>query len=222
MKTSGRFSGQLPFQHLQQSNLPHHAPSHQPSNSAGLPPPSFNHAFGQGNPNANINPFAPTGNLSGLAGGFGPGGGLGAGGTGLASREAQMGFAHGAALQQQQQAREQMRRSSGGVSKAQLKSRIRDVWRGNLAQEMQVLRELVEKYPYISMVGPYSNFAYPIDVLFISYVVGRPLLNISGHRIPRHCSSTYGCFHNEARLSLSSTSLQRRPPEGYSAWYHSF
>lgn len=67
-----------------------------------------------------------------------------------------MGFMHGDALQQQQQqAREQMRRSSGGSSaKNQYKGRIRDVWRGNLTQEMQVLRGLVEKYPYISMVSP--------------------------------------------------------------------
>lgn len=66
-----------------------------------------------------------------------------------------MGFAHGAALQQQQ-ARDAIRRSSGGVSgsKGQIKGRIRDVWRGNLAQEMQVLRGLVDKYPYISMVRP--------------------------------------------------------------------
>jgi len=31
-------------------------------------------------------------------------------------------------------------------------TRIREVWRNNLAQEMQMLRSLVEKYPYISMV----------------------------------------------------------------------
>lgn len=36
---------------------------------------------------------------------------------------------------------------AGGV-----KSRIRDVWKHNLAQEMATLRQLVEKYPYISMV----------------------------------------------------------------------
>lgn len=33
-----------------------------------------------------------------------------------------------------------------------VKTRIRDVWKHNLAQEMAVLRQLVEKYPYISMV----------------------------------------------------------------------
>lgn len=34
-----------------------------------------------------------------------------------------------------------------------VKSRIRDVWKHNLAQEMAVLRSLVDKYPYISMVS---------------------------------------------------------------------
>ncbi|KAK3170131.1 hypothetical protein OEA41_009517 [Lepraria neglecta] len=152
---SNRFGPTLasaPFSHLQQSNIPSHSSQHQSSNSGGLPPPSFNHSFGQGNPN-NINPFAPTGNLNGLAGGFGPGGGLGTGGTGLASREAVMGFQHGAQLQLQQQARDQIRRGSGGVgaTKGQMKSRIRDVWRGNLNQELRTLRDLVDRYPYISM-----------------------------------------------------------------------
>ena len=59
-----------------------------------------------------------------------------------------MGFAHGAAMQEQQA----LRRSSGGT-KGQMKSRIRDVWQSNLAQEMDTLRGLVEDYPYVSMVG---------------------------------------------------------------------
>ena len=139
------------FSHLPQASVPSHTSHHQSSSSVGLPPPSF-HQFGHGNQNP-VNPFAPTGNLNGLAGGFGPGGVLGAGGTGLASREAVMGFQHGAMLQQQQQVKEQMRRGSGGGSRAQMRSRIRDVWRGNLAQELQTIRSLVDQYPYISMVG---------------------------------------------------------------------
>lgn len=142
-----------PFSHLQQSHLHHQNPQHQPPGSGSLPHrPQFTPCFGQGNPN-NVSPFAPSGNTNGLAGGFGTGGGLGAGGTGLASQAAVMGFAHGAALQQQQ-ARDAMRRSSGGQGggKHQMKGRIRDVWRHNLAQEMQILRTLIDKYPYISMV----------------------------------------------------------------------
>ena len=141
---NSRFSGQTAgatYTRLPPITLPTNTQGHHPSNSGSLPPPSYHHAFGQ------PNPFAPTGNLNGLAGGFGPGGG-----TGLASREAMMGFQHGAELQQQQQIKEQMRREGGMGPKGQLKSRIRDVWRGNLPQEMELLREMVERYPYISMV----------------------------------------------------------------------
>lgn len=151
------FSG--PFSHVQQAQVQHHGSQHQSSGS-NLPPPSFNapHSLNQGNPSSNINPFSQAGNGNGLAAGFGGNGGLGGGGTGLASHAAVMGFAHGAALQQQQQAREQIRRGSGaGSSKNPLKGRIRDVWRGNLAQEMQLLRSLVDQYPYISMVSSIRN-----------------------------------------------------------------
>ena len=78
-----------------------------------------------------------------------------------------MGFQHGAELQQQQQIKEQMRREGGMGPKGQLKSRIRDVWRGNLAQEMGLLREMVEQYPYISMVrSSFSTVLIPI-LLFV-------------------------------------------------------
>ncbi|KAL8902559.1 MAG: hypothetical protein Q9207_004595 [Kuettlingeria erythrocarpa] len=143
-----------PFSHIQQSQVQHHGSQHPPSASSNLPPPSFNahHTLNQGNPSSNVNPFSQTNNGNGLAAGFGGTSGLGGGGTGLGSHAAVMGFAHGAVLQQQQQAREQLRRGSGtGNGKNPLKGRIRDVWRGNLAQEMQLLRSLVDKYPYISM-----------------------------------------------------------------------
>lgn len=150
-----RFGPQVlsgPFSYLQTSHLQHHNQQHQPG-SAGLPPPSFNthHGFAQqGNLNATTSPYAPSSNTGGLAGGFGSGNGLGGGGPGLASHSAMMGFAHVAAMQ----ARDASRRTSGGASggKGQLKTRIRDVWQSNLAQEMHMLRGLVEKYPYISMV----------------------------------------------------------------------
>lgn len=78
-------------------------------------------------------------------------GGADSGGTGLASHAAQMGFARGAQMQQQQlhhvDGRLALESKAGAV-----KSRIRDVWKHNLAHEMAVLRSLVDKYPYISMV----------------------------------------------------------------------
>ena len=218
---SNRFGPTLasaPFSHLQQSNLPSHNSQHQPSNSGGLPPPSYNHGFGQGNP-SNINPFAPTGNLNGLAGGFGPGGGLSAGGTGLASREAVLGFQHGAQLQLQQQARDQIRRGSGGVgpSKNQMKSRIRDVWRGNLHQELRILRDLVDRYPYISMViEPVSDF---VPLFSLQRLEWSPLMMI-GYRVPRYRGPAYGCIHYKSRLPLPNPSLQCRPTKGHSTRYH--
>ena len=155
-----------PFQHMQQSHLPHHPnqqqqqqqqQQHHPPGSAGLPPPSFNshQSFGHAG-QGSINSFAAVNSANGLAAGFGNGT-LG-GGTGLASAAAMSGFAHGAQLQQQQQqqqqqqTREAMRRGSV-QTKGQRGNRIREVWSHNLAEEMQTLRELVEKYPYISMVS---------------------------------------------------------------------
>ncbi len=58
-----------------------------------------------------------------------------------------MRFAHAPAIQQVQDGTAPAAAAKG------LGTRIREVWRNNLAQEMQMLRSLVEKYPYISMVG---------------------------------------------------------------------
>ena len=125
-------------------------PPHSQGHAAGLPPPTLggNPAFM--NPNTNINPFAVNGNALSLAQGFsGAGGGMGVGGgTGLASHAAQISFAHGAALQQ----------SAHGVNEqggrgVVNKGRIREVWKHNLAEEMDTLRRLVDRYPYISMVS---------------------------------------------------------------------
>ncbi|KAI9818397.1 MAG: hypothetical protein M1827_000455 [Pycnora praestabilis] len=172
-----------PFQHFQQPHLQQHQQSHsQLTNSSGLPPPSqIAHPFSS-NPNTNLGSFAAN---NGLGGPFGGGGGLGGGGggggggiggpgggVGLASHAAQMGFAHGAALQQQQAHEGTGPGSSDG--KGMAKGRIREVWRGNLAQEMQVLRSLVEKYPYISMVKhPQMNYTL-MDTEFPG-IVARPM-----------------------------------------------
>lgn len=107
-------------------------------------------------------------------GGFG-GAAADGGGTGLASHAAQMGFVRGAQIQQQQQLHQghdgRLAMEGKGSS---VKTRIRDVWRHNLAQEMAVLRSLVERYPYISMVRcpsagqPCEFFFLRIFLLMIS------------------------------------------------------
>ncbi|DAA79287.1 TPA_exp: Uncharacterized protein A8136_0060 [Trichophyton benhamiae CBS 112371] len=168
-----------PFPHLQQAHLQqqqqqqtqHHAG--HPQSNAGLPPPSLggHPGFGPSNPQSSINPFSiPGANGIGVAG-FPTGAGAGVlgdgSGTGLASHAAQMGFVRGAQMQQQQQqqqAQQQLQqhqvqqvhlghdgRLTMDTKSNAVKSRIRDVWKHNLAQEMAMLRSLVEKYPYISM-----------------------------------------------------------------------
>lgn len=92
-------------------------------------------------------PFTANGNTLGLGGGFGGGGGLGGGGgIGLASQAAQMGF-HGVSTQQQ---------THGGIPEhggrtAQHKGRIREVWKSNLHEEMEVIRNMVDKFPYVAL-----------------------------------------------------------------------
>lgn len=77
--------------------------------------------------------------------GFGTAALQGAGGTGLASQEAQMRFAHGAALQRQHE-------GVGASRNTGVSTRIREVWANNMEQEFATIRSLVDKYPYISMV----------------------------------------------------------------------
>lgn len=158
----GPTSLSAPYTHLQQAHLqqqqPQHHPAHAQSANTALPPPSLggHPGFAAANPNTNINPFTLSG--TGIASGMSVGGfGADAGGTGLASHAAQMGFARGAQMQQQQlhqahDGRLALETKAGGV-----KTRIRDVWKHNLAQEMAILRQLVEKYPYISMVRPFLS-----------------------------------------------------------------
>jgi CCR4-NOT transcription complex subunit 7/8 len=133
------------FGHHQQYQIPL-----SQSQSSGLPPPSHGSHPGFSNPNTSLNPFAVSGNALSLAGSYGGTASLGgSNGAGLGSREAQMGFAQGAtAMQQQADAMSDI--SKGGPSQ---KSRIREVYKNNLEEELSVLRTLVDKYPYISMVS---------------------------------------------------------------------
>jgi CCR4-NOT transcription complex subunit 7/8 len=100
------------------------------------------------NANTMSNPFAVNGNALSISGGFG-GSGLGMpGGTGLASQAAQMGFAN-ASLQQHGH---NGMGEAGSRNRGKGDTRIREVWKGNLAEEMAILRQLVDKYQYIAMV----------------------------------------------------------------------
>lgn len=116
-----------------------------------------------------LTPFSIPNTLGGGSGFGSSGGGVGdggGGGSGLASHAAQMGFARGAQMQHQQQ-------QQAAAAAAQLQAhqqgsdvhlngdgrplpsvkRIREVWKHNLHQEMAVLRRIVRKYPWISMVS---------------------------------------------------------------------
>lgn len=110
---------------------------------------------------AQINPFGGPGN-----GGFNAAAGLnGAPGFdgGFGSQSARMGFGHApvsAGLQQQQQQQQQhggqlqhnMLMDPSAMRSQGNRGRIREVWKHNLHEEMAVLRDLVDHYPYIAMV----------------------------------------------------------------------
>lgn len=149
-----------PFQHL---NSQHSIPQSSYQSQASHLPGSFTSqpSFGGSAINGGISPF-PASSAYG-ASAFTPGagssvfnggaiGGQGQG-QGLASVAAQQGFARGAAMQEH--TAHQLEAASMD-SKSGANSRIRQVWRHNLEQEMAVLRQLIIKYPYVSMVRCYS------------------------------------------------------------------
>lgn len=109
-------------------------------------------------------------------------------GSGLASSEAQMGFARGAMQEQAGLQDSQI----GGLPRGS--PRIREVWKGNLEQEMAMVRSLVDKYPYISMVC----FYYHTKLL--------SLTNKLGHRVSRSsCKTNWElCYKSRLPLSMSS------------------
>lgn len=170
-----------PFQHL---NTPHTiAQSHYPSQSqpanTNIPQTFTQHAL-----NGGISPFNPSSAYGGSAFSTGAGassafnggghvlGGQGQGnGQGLASVAAQQGFARGAAMQEvthQEAAAASRGLKSGAVG------RIREVWRQNLDSEMAVLRQLILKYPYVSMDAEFPG------------IVARPIGNFAGSKAEYH------------------------------------
>lgn len=144
-----------PFQHLQQGHMQQQHPQsqqhHASQHNTGLQPPvmSGNPAFGLGSATSNASPFSIAGNIN-SRGGFDRSVADG-GAAGLGSHVAQMSFARGGPVQQGSA------RDFDGMPLRENKqgTRIRNVWKGNLAQEMQALRQLVEEYPYIAMVRLY-------------------------------------------------------------------
>ena len=151
MPPPGRYGppGVSNFQHMQQPQYQHSQQPRQvhqtPHNAMQLPTgglgghPGF--MSGMALPGANMN----NGGFDGVRLADG-------GGTGLASHSAQMSFARGGQMPQL---------GSGRIHDGQMgsdgkpnpgKSRIRNVWKSNLASELQTLRQLVDKFPYIAMV----------------------------------------------------------------------
>lgn len=148
------------------NSMPNHYqqyPPHSQAHGAGLPPPSLNPPFMNNAHNPILNVFNMNGIPGNSGGGFG-GGGLGAGGgVGLASQAAQMGF-HSATTSQQQQPHAGMTEHSGRT--AQHKGRIREVWKSNLHEEIEVIRNMVEKFPYVSLVSPKSRWLCTLQYEF--------------------------------------------------------
>ncbi|TQS36655.1 hypothetical protein Golomagni_02888 [Golovinomyces magnicellulatus] len=120
----------------------HQYTTHQQGHGAGLTPPSLNSM----NANSMSNAFSVNGNSTSLSAGFG-GGGLGLpSGTGLASQAAQMSF-NGVGMHHQHNAMG----DSVGPRISGNKNRIRDVWAGNLHEEIDLLRRVAVGYPYVAM-----------------------------------------------------------------------
>ncbi|KAI5926398.1 ribonuclease H-like domain-containing protein [Camillea tinctor] len=149
-----------PYQHQFASHPSQsHATTHQP-------PSLTNPAY----LNTQLSPFAANG--LGLGGGINAGAGFGVGDqTGFASQAARTGFQQAAQLQQQHHphqqshnmATERSARAGGGG-----KGRIRDVWKHNFEEEMALLMDLVEEFPYVAMDTEFPG------------IVGRPMGNFRG------------------------------------------
>lgn len=142
-----------PFGHTQIPHSQHHTNTHQQihhnsQNHNGLPHTSLggHPAFGPTNASSNIHSAFGFGNGAGLNNGTFEGSGISGHGAQLSSRNAQM------------QHFQNVRGSSAGQHAVNGKTdtsntRIRNVWASNLHAELAVIRDLVDEYPYISMVS---------------------------------------------------------------------
>ena len=169
-----------PFQHMNPQHTIPQQTTHYQTQSQHLPG-AFNpqNAFGTNALNGGISPFTPSSayggsafsNMPGTTGSGFNGGVLGGQGQGLASVAAQQGFARGAAMQEHSHAA-----AEAGLTgvKAGAMGRIREVWRHNLDQEMAILREMIIKYPYVSMDAEFPG------------IVARPIGHFAGSKAEYH------------------------------------
>ncbi|RYP18383.1 hypothetical protein DL765_003995 [Monosporascus sp. GIB2] len=167
MPPNNRFQSGPPALPPYQHQFPSHPSQSHPSSHQ--PPSLANPAYLAAN--AQLSPFATNG-LGLGGGGMNAAAGFGVGDqTGFASHAARSGFQHAAQLQQQQHPHQQSH-SLGGERPTRAggpgKARIRDVWKHNLEEEMAMLRDLVEDYPYIAMDTEFPG------------IVGRPMGNFRG------------------------------------------
>jgi len=165
-----------PFAHLNpQQSIPQS--SHYQSQSSHIPN-SFNsqHDFSSNTLNGGISPFNPSSAYGGSAFSTGAatstfnGGMLAGQGQGLASVAAQQGFARGAAMQE---STHQAEAASMGIKSGAV-GRIKEVWRHNLEAEFAMLRQLITKYPYVSMDAEFPG------------IVARPIGNFAGSKAEYH------------------------------------
>lgn len=186
-------------------------PSHGQPQGGPMGGNQYLNANAQMNPFANGNSFGAAG-LNGAAAGFAD--------SGFGSQNARMGFAHGPGLQQPQHGGGQVQHNvlmeHPTMRTQPNKGRIREVWKHNLHEEMAVLRDMVDKYPYIAMVSLRTRGEQPIgcgytdaDIL-TSRATG---YGISGRRI-----ETDGRVSRQERLPLPMPADQCRHAQGHPDW----
>lgn len=167
---SNPFANLNPQHTIPQSSHYQSQPSQIPSSFSSQP------AFGSNVLNGGISPFNPSSAYGGSAFSTGAttssfnGGVLGGQGQGLASVAAQQGFARGAAMQEHTH---QAAAASMGI-KGGPNARVREVWKHNLDEEFELLRQVIMKHPYVSMDTEFPG------------IVARPIGNFAGSKAEYH------------------------------------